>query len=139
MEAVAQVTSGRGLGIFYWEGCWIPVKGAGWKFGEGNPWENQALFDFKGHALPSLRVFNLIYEEDYIEPEFREIISPLNIKISLGESPALPGKIKILFSDDSIRSLPVKWEHIEEEFLTSPGEFQVEAEGRIKFAYSGKI
>lgn len=139
MEAVAQVTSGRGLGIFYWEGCWIPVKGAGWKFGEGNPWENQALFDFKGHALPSLRVFNLIYEEDYIESEFREIISPLNIKISLGESPALPGKIKILFSDDSIRSLPVKWEHIEEEFLTSPGEFQVEAEGRIKFAYSGKI
>ncbi|HPT63247.1 MAG TPA: glycosyl hydrolase 53 family protein [Candidatus Atribacteria bacterium] len=125
MEAVAQVTSGRGLGIFYWEGCWIPVKGAGWKFGEGNPWENQALFDFKGHALPSLRVFNLIYEEDYIEPEFREIISPLNIKISLGESPALPEKIKILFSDDSIRSLPVKWEHIEEEFLTSPGEFQV--------------
>ncbi len=116
-----------------------PVKGAGWKFGEGNPWENQALFDFKGHALPSLRVFNLIYEEDYIEPEFREIISPLNIKIFLGESPALPEKIKILFSDDSIRSLPIKWEHIEEELLTSPGEFQVEAEGRIKFAYSGKI
>ena len=81
----------------------------------------------------------ILYEEDYIEPEFREIISPLNIKISLGESPALPEKIKILFSDDSIRSLPVKWEHIEEEFLTSPGEFQVEAEGRIKFAYSGKI
>ena len=52
MEAVAQVTSGRGLGIFYWEGCWIPVKGAGWKFGEGNPGKIR-LFDFEGHALPS--------------------------------------------------------------------------------------
>ncbi len=72
-----------------------PVKGAGWKFGEGNPFgKNQVYSDFKGHALPSLRVFNLIYEEDYIEPEFREIISPLNIKISWERVLALPEKIK---------------------------------------------
>jgi len=125
MEAVAQITSGKGLGIFYWEGCWIPVQGAGWKTGEGNPWENQALFDFEGNALPSLWVFNPIYGENHIEPQIREIISPLDIKISPGEIPTLPEKIKVLFSDDSIKSLPVKWEDIKKELLTSPGEFQV--------------
>jgi len=29
------------------------VSGAGWKNGEGNAWENQAMFDFSGKILPS--------------------------------------------------------------------------------------
>jgi arabinogalactan endo-1,4-beta-galactosidase len=57
MNVVQQVPDGKGLGIFYWEATWIPVKGAGWKSGEGNAWENQAMFDFYGNALPSLHVF----------------------------------------------------------------------------------
>lgn len=36
------------LGIFYWGGDWIPALGV------GSTWENQALFDFNGKALPSL-------------------------------------------------------------------------------------
>ena len=60
MAAVAQVPDGRGLGIFYWEPAWIPVKGAGWKTGEGNNWDNQAMFDAEGHALPSVNVFHLV-------------------------------------------------------------------------------
>ncbi|WP_233531217.1 glycosyl hydrolase 53 family protein [Paenibacillus alkalitolerans] len=57
MNAVLQVPEGKGAGIFYWEPAWIPVEGAGWKSGEGNAWENQAMFDFQGNALPSLDVF----------------------------------------------------------------------------------
>lgn len=56
-EAVAQVPGGRGLGVFYWEPAWLGVKGAGWTHGEGNAWENQAMFDFAGNALESLHVF----------------------------------------------------------------------------------
>ena len=62
MEVVAQVPEQRGLGIFYWEPDWIPVAGAGVRTGEGNPWDNQALFDFKGRALASLAVFRLVGE-----------------------------------------------------------------------------
>lgn len=55
MAAVAAVPDGLGLGVFYWEPAWIPAAGAGWRSGEGNGWDNQALFDFNGRALPSMR------------------------------------------------------------------------------------
>lgn len=54
-RVVQEVPGGRGLGVFYWEPTWLPVEGAGWRSGEGNAWENQALFDFQGNALASLR------------------------------------------------------------------------------------
>jgi len=125
MEVVSQIPNNKGLGIFYWEGCWIPVKGAGWKTGEGNPWENQALFDFNENALPSLDVFNLVYGSSYYKPEFKEVLSSINIKVSTGEIPKLPNKVKVLFSDDSIRSLEVKWEEIKSELLSTPGNFKL--------------
>ncbi|GAB3232048.1 glycosyl hydrolase 53 family protein [Glycomyces halotolerans] len=60
------VASARGLGAVYWEPGWLPVEGTTWasragmEYGDdlaegGNPWANQALFDFDGNALPSLR------------------------------------------------------------------------------------
>ena len=64
IAAVAQVPNGKGLGIFYWEPEWIPVEGAGWKTGQGDTWENQAMFDFHGNALPSLNVFRLVRPEE---------------------------------------------------------------------------
>lgn len=45
------VSESGGKGIFYWGGDWIPAKNI------QNNWENQALFDFSGNALPSLSVF----------------------------------------------------------------------------------
>lgn len=62
MQAVAEVPDGRGLGVFYWEPAWLGVKGAGWTRGEGNAWENQAMFDFDGNALSSLNVFSAVVE-----------------------------------------------------------------------------
>jgi len=52
IDAVAAAPGG--LGVFYWEPAWIPAAGAGWRSGEGNGWDNQALFDFNGRALPSM-------------------------------------------------------------------------------------
>lgn len=77
-----------GLGICYWEPAWIPVPvkdgerridiwekyGSGWASsyaGEYDPndagknyggsgWDNQALFDYSGHPLKSLDMFNLL-------------------------------------------------------------------------------
>jgi arabinogalactan endo-1,4-beta-galactosidase len=73
------------VGVFYWEGAWIPVGpanadnsaiweqyGSGWassyasdydpedagKYYGGSSWDNQAFFDFEGHPLESLKVFN---------------------------------------------------------------------------------
>lgn len=76
-----------GMGIFYWEGTWIPVGdadadnssiweqyGSGWassyasdydpeqagKYYGGCSWDNQAFFDFDGYPLESLNVFKYI-------------------------------------------------------------------------------
>ncbi len=77
------VNSAGGMGVFYWEGAWIPVGsassdnmpiwekyGSGWassfasdydadaaKYYGGSSWDNQAFFDFDGHPLESMRVF----------------------------------------------------------------------------------
>ncbi|HSW04389.1 glycoside hydrolase family 53 protein [Aquabacterium sp.] len=57
IDAVAAAPEGRGLGVFYWEPAWIAVPGAGWRTGEGNGWDNQAMFDATGRALPSMKAF----------------------------------------------------------------------------------
>jgi arabinogalactan endo-1,4-beta-galactosidase len=57
IEAVAAAP--QGAGVFYWEPAWLARPGAGWRHGEGNGWENQALFDAEGRALPALREFSL--------------------------------------------------------------------------------
>ena len=86
--AVANVSE-AGLGVFYWEPAWIPVPssdwngqsalweryGSGWassfsaeydpdnagKWYGGSAWDNQAMFDFSGRPLESLRVFSYIF------------------------------------------------------------------------------
>lgn len=65
LEEISQVKKGLGIGYFYWEPAWIPVKGSGWATPEslaymqdqgpcGNEWANQGLFDYEGNALPAL-------------------------------------------------------------------------------------
>ena len=88
-DICAAVNEVGGLGIFYWEGTWLPVGkatddnsaiwekyGSGWassyasdydpeqagKYYGGCAWENQAFFDFEGHPLDSLNVFKYIKE-----------------------------------------------------------------------------
>ena len=124
MEIVKGVPNGRGLGIFYWEGAWIPVKGAGWKAGEGNPWENQALFDFKGNALPSLDVFKLVYEGKPVPLQIVEVL-PIELKTTLGEIPKFPEKVQVVFSDDSIRSHPVEWALSDPSIVERPGTYEI--------------
>jgi arabinogalactan endo-1,4-beta-galactosidase len=57
-KVVKAVPNGLGKGVFWWEATWTGVAGAGWDPADpasGNGWENQALFDFGGLALPGLR------------------------------------------------------------------------------------
>lgn len=66
MQGIRDIPDGQGLGFFYWEPGWIPVKGSGWAYGPaltyiedkgpcGNEWANQVLFDYDGNALPALK------------------------------------------------------------------------------------
>ncbi|WP_426452689.1 glycosyl hydrolase 53 family protein [Paenibacillus sp. S-38] len=127
MNAVHEVPGGRGLGVFYWEQDWIPVEGAGWKTGEGNGWDNQAMFDFEGNALPSLDVYNLVSAPLEDEPYVAELqyVQPVTMEITVGGELQLPAEVKGEFSDDSIRSLPVAWEEVKAEDLAKPGTLRI--------------
>ncbi|PHP85476.1 arabinogalactan endo-1,4-beta-galactosidase [Burkholderia sp. AU18528] len=57
VDIVKGVPGNRGKGVFWWEPEWIPTPGVGWKLGAGDQWDNNTLFDFHGHALPSLDAF----------------------------------------------------------------------------------
>lgn len=60
MSVVRAVPDGRGLGVFWWDATWTAVPGNGWDPADptsGNGWENQALFDYSGRALPALDEF----------------------------------------------------------------------------------
>lgn len=52
--------TGGAAGVFYWEPTWTAVAGNGWNpanLTSGDQWENQALFDFTGKALPAINLF----------------------------------------------------------------------------------
>jgi len=61
LRAVVQAARlGGASGFFYWEPTWTAVRGNGWdptNPASGCQWENQALFDFGGKALPAINEF----------------------------------------------------------------------------------
>ena len=61
-ERVLKAKNNNGIGICYWGGEWIPVKGAGWgdQFTTKSSWANQALFTYEGFASPSLAAMKSI-------------------------------------------------------------------------------
>jgi len=111
IDAVAKVPNKRGLGVFYWEPDWIPNDGAPWKTGEGNEWENQALFDFKGNALESIDVYNKVSDPAnvYVQSTIREI-NPVMLSIGINQSVELPKSVSAVYSDDSVRDTAVAWD-----------------------------
>ena len=125
MLAVAEVPNDRGLGIFYWETEWIAAEGAGWATGQGNAWENLALFDFDGNALPSIDVFNQVRPEHggvSFAPLAMEVYATI-IYVPLDERPDLPPTVKVVCSNDAIRDVPVAWEPYDPALLDEVGSF----------------
>ncbi|EID86337.1 Arabinogalactan endo-1,4-beta-galactosidase [Treponema sp. JC4] len=120
MNVVAAVPNG--LGVFYWEPAWIPVKGAGLSKTEGDTWENQGMFDFKGRALPSLSVWNLAGGKGQIKNAWGGSASngsgflpyalgePIEVTTTPGKEPELPKFAKVLFTNDKENKIQVVWE-----------------------------
>jgi len=52
------VAEGHCIGDIYWDPIFICVPGLGWQLGARNVVGNTTLFDFTGHALPSLDAFH---------------------------------------------------------------------------------
>lgn len=145
IQAVCNVGE-SGIGVFYWEPAWIPVPGESWeernelweKYGSGwassysaayDPddagiyyggcaWENQALFDFDGKPLESLKTFGLVRTGNYVDP-VPDAIRDTEMIIRLGEKIVLPETVAAIYTDGSEKDIPVKWESADLEAMTN--------------------
>ncbi len=120
IDAVASVKGG--VGVFYWEPAWLPVKGAGLSSTQGATWENQAMFDFTGRVLPSADVWNLVRGKGEMKnvwggsaknaSEFAvyDVTDETSVVTKPGIAPKLPDSIKVVRTNDREYLVPVKWD-----------------------------
>lgn len=113
MEALADVPNGRGTGMFYWEPDWYAVDGAGWKTGEGNEWDNLAMFDKNGKALDSWDVYKDVSDKNgkVVQATVKDV-DEASVHGSAGQVLELPDKIRVTYTDDHAENMPVKWEKV---------------------------
>ena len=128
------------LGIFYWEGTWIPVGratednspiwekyGSGWAtsyaadydptdaglFYGGCSWDNQAMFDFDGYPLASLKVFRYL-KYGTIAP--LEIVDVPDVYVSfmVGDKIELPETVDVIYNNRSFnKPVAVVWDELQ--------------------------
>lgn len=128
-DVCAAANEAGALGVFYWEGTWIPVGdaaadnsslwetyGSGWassyaadydpddagKYYGGCSWDNQALFDFTGHPLASLDVFKYL-KYGATAPLAVDYIPELSVSCNVGSTIALPEMIDVIYNNRSVK------------------------------------
>ena len=137
-----------GIGVFYWEGAWVPVPGGSWeansalweqygagwassyaaeydaqdagKFYGGCACENQALFDFSGKALESLKAFKLIRQGNVV-PVTVDALDDVTLMIDLTGEVVLPETVNAVMSDNSRQAVPVEWEPYDAQAMKDGG------------------
>lgn len=125
------------IGVFYWEGTWIPVGkatadnspiweefGSGWAssyaadydpddaglYYGGCSWDNQAMFDFEGYPLASLNVFKYL-KYGSTAPLAVDYIPDVNITCDVGGKLELPETVDIIYNDRSAnKQSAVTWD-----------------------------
>jgi arabinogalactan endo-1,4-beta-galactosidase len=137
LRAVTQSAVAAGaLGWAYWEPAWLPVPGntleeqqalwekygSGWASsyaGEydpadaglyygGSSWDNQALFDFTGRALPTLSLPAFCYTGS-TAPRAVDSYSDAKATCLAGEQVTLPAVVAAVFNDGSTEDVPAAW------------------------------
>lgn len=136
-DVMAAANEAGALGVFYWEGAWVPVgseyesnqklweeKGSGWassyagsydkndagRYYGGSSWDNQAFFDFSGKALPSLNVFKWV---NYGTNAETEILSykPVRIECGINSTLEMPETIEAVYNNPNITdSVAITWD-----------------------------
>jgi arabinogalactan endo-1,4-beta-galactosidase len=134
---IAAAVDAGALGVFYWEPAWIPVGpdydsnlekwekfGGGWAssyasvydpkdagvwYG-GNAVDNQALFDFSGHPLPTLNVFKYVKNGASMRENFIDAIPDIEIKQLITSPRTLPETVNAVYADGKKQAVPVVWD-----------------------------
>ena len=150
IEAVANVGD-AGLGVFYWEPAWLPVGppedieqnrllweefGSGWASSHaadysadaaanygGSGWDNQAMFDFEGRPLESLRVWDYV-RYGTVGPRDVDTVASPEITVVDGESWSLPETVAVSYTDGTTEQQDVAWQG-QESWFVGAGTYEV--------------
>ncbi|MDE7340250.1 MAG: glycosyl hydrolase 53 family protein [Lachnospiraceae bacterium] len=83
-------------------------KDAGVYYG-GSSWDNQALFDYEGHPLESLKVFKYLHCGTIVEQAVESIL-PVEINVPLEAELVMPETVSVVCNDRSTLEIPVLWD-----------------------------
>ena len=125
------------IGVFYWEGTWIPVGeatadnspiweafGSGWAssyaadydpddaglYYGGCSWDNQAMFDFDGYPLASLNVWKYL-KNGATAPLAVDSVPDISVSVNVGGKIELPEMVDVIYNDRSANTqAAVTWD-----------------------------
>lgn len=100
-------------------------KDAGQYYG-GSSWDNQALFDFEGHPLESLKVFKYLHCGTIVEQKVEDV-PVLALNVNLDAEFEMPETVSVVFNDRSTLEVPVVWNETEAAAIDTAeaGEYEV--------------
>jgi len=152
-DVIAVAADVGGIGVFYWEPAWIPVGfdfetnsekwkefGSGWAtiyasiydyrdagtYYGGSSVDNQALFDFYGHPLPSLNVFKYAKNGASMSQNIIDTIPNIEVMQLLNEPRVLPDTVYAVFADGSRQETPVTWNQSQLNAALSLGDYVID-------------
>lgn len=125
------------IGVFYWEGTWIPVGeatadnspiweefGSGWAssyaadydpddaglYYGGCSWDNQAMFDFDGYPLASLNVWKYL-KDGSSAPLAVDSVPDISVSCNAGGAIELPETVEVIYNNPSANTqAAVTWD-----------------------------
>ncbi len=92
----------------------------------GSEWNNQALFDFTGKALPSINVYKWVYTGAE-GPTRVSTVDTASLEMGYKETPDLPATVKANLNDGTAVDVPVTWDagQVQELKKASFGEYTI--------------
>lgn len=82
-------------------------KDAGIYYG-GSSWDNQAMFDFEGNPLESLKVFRYVFGGTTAELSIVKV-DPIAFESGIGQEVTLPERVPALLNSGETMDIPVVW------------------------------
>lgn len=101
------------------------------KYYGGSSWDNQAMFDFEGNPLESLKVFKYVFGGTAAE---KAVVRVDNVEVEsgIGQEAALPEQIPALLNSNETKDIPVSWKQEQLEAAQAKGAGIYEIEGIAK-------